>query len=480
MELAEDALARGDLATAEERFARVLATRSGSVRAQQGLGRVALARGDRGAARQHFEAALAAEPEAIDALLDLAAVEESEGRMAEAELLLRRAVVADPRHPAANARAAKLTGRAAEGAPATLEAALERARAHPYDTRALLAAALRLLDAGRTREAGMALRRILWLSDLDPRAGVTAFRRLGEIDEGWRRRQLIPVHVLADETLQEEEGWRFRLRTIWSNATAALGEPLEVVFLPVSIQPFRGAGTTSQLAPHFARLVAITTPGPPQGIVAGFTARPPPDRPGEHKLGLAEFLGRRLLVRLPPERRSSRVLAHELLHLYGAIHVSPELDSLMNPTGGSHQLDAPNGAIVRALRGRRFSRAGFESDVLAHIELEKALAAYAAALRTNLAFRQAGIVAAFETRDTSRYLAAQRARRARALDPHLADVAGMLARLMLADERRAEALLLFDLTAKLYGRRTPEGRRAEAAGRDLAAEMERRESSGGR
>ena len=56
------------------------------------------------------------------------------------------------------------------------------------------------------------------------------------------------------------------------------------------------------------------------------------------------------------------------------------------------------------------------------------------------------------------------------MDPHLADVSGMLARLMLADGRRGEALLLLDSAARLYGN-TSKGRAARAAAEALAREL---------
>ena len=242
--------------------------------------------------------------------------------------------------------------------------------------------------------------------------------------------------------------------------------------LPVSMTAFdtRGAGRT--LDALFARFGVLTASRWPQGILAGFTARPAPRVKGARR-GIAEFLGRRMLVRLPVGATRSRVLAHELLHLYGAIHVAEDYDSLMNPTGGSFRLDPPNAAVVRATRERAFSASGFAADVERRIDFGATLEAYTAAVRLNLAFRQAGIADALEAREASRYSAARRARRAMSLDPHLADVSTMLARLMLADARRAEALALLDLAAQLYGRNTARGRAAAAEAAALAREMER-------
>jgi hypothetical protein len=71
----------------------------------------------------------------------------------------------------------------------------------------------------------------------------------------------------------------------------------------------------------------------------------------------------------------------------------------------------------------------------------------------------------------SRPLAAREAQRATSLDPHLADVLRMLARLMLADGRRGEALLLLDSASRLHAN-TPAGREAHAAAEALRRELE--------
>ena len=101
-----------------------------------------------------------------------------------------------------------------------------------------------------------------------------------------------------------------------------------------------------------------TRPEPPAGLLAGVPARPVPAHPGPWKVGIAELLGRRLTVRIPPGAVESRPLAHELLHLFGAVLVSGRIDSLMNPTGAELKLDPLNLEIVRTTRNRGFSTGG--------------------------------------------------------------------------------------------------------------------------
>ena len=123
------------------------------------------------------------------------------------------------------------------------------------------------------------------------------------------------------------------------------------------------------------------------------------------------------------------------------------------------------------MRNRTFQGIGFEGDVLAHADLDEVVAAYEAALVVNMLFRNAGIAQAIRSSSYSRPLAAREAQRATSLDPHLADVSRMIARLMLADGRRGEALLLLDSASRLYGN-TPSGREAHAAAEALARELE--------
>ena len=470
LQLGEQALARGELDAAEDRFGRVLAVRPGSVRARVGAGRIALARGKPTAASDHFEQALAADPEAVDALLGLADVEAAAGRPTAARDLLERAARVDFRRPGMHGRLMDLTGRAPPGRPLTTREALERAQAHPYDPRALTQAGALLLAEGHVEQAAPLLKKAVWLADLDPAAARRALALLPSVDPAWEKRRAVPVRVFADETLRAEAHWDFRMRLLWLSVSNSLDPVLATRFVPVELRELQSGTGPLRLEPWYERF-RLSMARAPAGIVAAFTERPPPQASGTHGRGLAEFLGRYLVVRLEPGQTTSRVLAHEILHLYGGIHVSPGLESLMNPTGESKRLDAANQRIARAVRGRTFQGIGFEGDVLAHADLDEVVAAYEAALAVNMLFRNAGIAQAIRSSSYSRPLAARKAQRATSLDPHLADVSRMLARLMLADGRRGEALLLLDSAARLYGN-TSDGREAHAAAEALARELE--------
>jgi tetratricopeptide (TPR) repeat protein len=460
--LAEEALRRGDLDRAQARFRRVVSASPSSAQGHAGLGRVALARGDRKAAREHFDAALAADSEDVAARIGLAEVASAEGDREAALAHLRQALDRDPARPEAHAHLAELTGRAPRGSARSLEEALQLAAAHPYDPWALVSAADGLQRADRPGESRRYLEKAVWLADRDPDSAVAATRLLAKLDDAWVDRPLIPVHVFADESVRAHVGWRFRLRSLFVGVSNALDSILAIQFVPVSIGAFRSVGASDDLDAidaAFGRQV----PGNPQpGIRAAFTERPFSRRAGERKRGLAEFMGRRLTVRLEPGSMDNRVLAHEILHLYGAIHVVDEVDSLMNPMGTSTRLDRASYRIVRATRGRTFRGGGLARDVLPWIDLAETIAAYEGALALNLTFRKLGLTEALESRRISRYHAANQAREALRMDAHLADVLVMVSTLLRADARHVEALSLLEAAATLYGPDTRRGR--ETAG----------------
>jgi Tfp pilus assembly protein PilF len=459
VELGERSLEAGELGAAGDRFARALEADPGSSTARLGLGRTALATGDLAGAQAQFEAALARDPAALGARLGLAEVARRRGRAAEARAELARVVEADPWRAEAHAGLAELTGAAPRTPPADLEDALRRAREHPYDVAAGLAAGTALADAGRSAEAGRQLESVLWLSDLDPQAAHAAFTRLGRLDPAWRARRAVRVDSFADESIRARPAWRFRLRLAWLAASQALDPLLGVRFLPATFGEFASREASDSLEAIDAAFRAQVARVPAQGILAAFTGRAPPRGRGEQRLGQAEFLGRRLVVRLEDEPGPSRVLLHELLHLYGAVHVGEEIESLMNPSGGALTLDPLNARIVGELRGRLFHGA-LDPDVFAVVDLESATRAYEDALRTNLALRRAGLAEAVEDASGSRVAARRAAARVRGLDPHLGDVARFVSLLLWRGERPASAASLLEVAARLYGPRTPEGRRA--------------------
>lgn len=471
VKLANEALASGEVAEAEGRYERVLAARPGSVAALVGLARVAALRGDRDAARGLFERALAADPASVQARVGLADIETAEGNPTGAREILERALSEEGALLGVHLRLERLTGRAGGASPASLEEAQRLAEAHPYDPAALVGAGSRLVDAGRGEEALPLLRKAVWLADLDPAAAGEALALLPGLDPAWQGRRVVPVHVYADESVRAEASWRFRLRSLWGAASVSLDPLLSTRFVVVSMRGFSTSDLSSALEPMFERLIEASGETP-KGIVAGFTARPPPRARGLVKRGLARFLGRHLIARAPRPVLQSRVLSHEILHLYGAVHVGEYLDSLMNPTGGAMRLDEPNSRIVRAVRDRSFGTGIYRRDVLAKIDLEETIAAYEESLSFNLYLREAGLGEALAKSRESRFVGRRYAKLAKQLDPHLADVSRMLAGMLLAVERRVEALVLLERAAWLYGN-TEKGRETAAAARDLRRALEK-------
>lgn len=316
---------------------------------------------------------------------------------------------------------------------------------------------------------------MLWLADTNPSAAAAALARLPALDPSWRARRAVPVHVFADETLAATPGWEFQLRTALLSASNSLEGALGVRFLAVSLRrESLGPLDAAVLESVHAAFAERIQPAPPDGILAGFTARPVPAEPGPWKLGVAELLGRRLTVRLPAGAVESRPLAHELLHLFGAVHVSGEIDSLMNPDGSELKLDPLNLDIVRLTRDRGFSFGGAERNLLPFVDRPRLIQAYTAALRANLALRALGIEEILALRQLAPARAAARAGRLRELDPHLAEVAELVAGLLIIDGRAASAVGLLEVAAELWGTDSGRGRDSLARAQALRAELEQR------
>jgi tetratricopeptide (TPR) repeat protein len=464
--LAEAALARDEIATAEERFRRELQHRPASARAHVGLGRIALTRADLAGAQEHFAAAASstdAAPDTLgDALVGLADVAVRQNDPAAAREALTLALARQPWRSDAHVRLADISGAADHRAAVSGDAAIVLAEDHPYDPWALLGAGRALAEIGADEAAVESLERAVWLGDLDAQSAAFAVDLLAQLSESWRDRPIVPVHLYADEAIRAEVGWKFRLRTALLSAANGLAGPIGVRLVTVSVSGFDDAGVPSDLESIHAAFTQATGSPPGPGILAAFTARPFPEYRAETKRGLAEFLGRRLTVRFPPHEWKSRALAHEILHLYGAMHVSDDIESLMNPSGDSLKLDSLSHRTVTAMRWRSFETGRLDQDVLPRVDLHEVIDAYVDVLAANLTFRQLGIDEIVKRGRHLRGAGAVRVHELKRQDPHLADVARIVAALMLSDGRRVEALSLFETAAQLYGRDT---RRGAAAAR---------------
>lgn len=453
--LAEQALLEGDLDAAENRYQRLLDQLPRWAPAHVGLARVAQARGDRDTARRHFEAALASDPAAVEAHLGLAELAADPVR---ARALLERALAVQPDHPAVLARMAALTGTAPREAR-SLDDALALADAHPFDPKVLLDAGLRLREAGRTDEAIARFEAVVAVYDLDPERSSAATAALREIAPAWSGRRVVPVHVFVDAGLREIAGWRFRQRLLWQEVSAGLEPLLGARFVPASFSPFDAAPPGTGLAARLRGLAYQTGARDEAALFAGFTHEATPSRPGARR-GIAVYLGRHLFVRDAPDEPTARVLAHELMHIYGGIHVADDIESLMNPSGGSTHIDALNADIVRHLASRGFGLGGQERNVLPHIDIEATAAAFSRALQVNIVLRQAGLAELLGDATLVGPGAWSRMQQIRGLDSHLADVSSFTARLFWESQRRAQAVAMLELASQLYGRQSPKGRAA--------------------
>jgi hypothetical protein len=331
------------------------------------------------------------------------------------------------------------------------------AEAHPYDPRALLRAGEALASSGRTGAAIALLERVVWLADLDPPSASAAVDRLRALSAPWRERRVVRVHAFADEFVREQEAWQFGLRILWAAVSQSLSRILDTRFVLVSISPFSSAGISNDLEPIHAAVRRSAPPHLRRGIIAGFTGRTTRFIRGRRLKGIATLLDRWLTVRIEPGALPTRVLAHEILHLYGAIHVTERVKSLMNPEGKALTLDPLNYRIVQSTRGRTFGDRGFERHVLRHIDLHETIEAYLAALRLNLSFRSLGLSELLDERRLLPTGVARRARRERLMDPHLADVSISVAKMLLLENRRVEAVVMLEAAAELYGIHTRRG-----------------------
>jgi len=467
--LGEKALAEGDVARAENRFERASRGAPAAASPRIGLARVALARGDPEQARAHAEAALERAPGDPDALTLLATTRLERGTdeaRQEARELLERALAREPGHVAAHARRRELTGPAPRRPAVDTADALRLAQLHPYDASARLRAARRLAAEGRVQEASSHATEALWLASDDPRSGLAAARLLAAIDPAWARRRMVAVHVFADADVRADPDWPVRVRLLFRQASIGLGPALGVAFVPVSLAPFSSAKASNELAEIDATFRLASRASRAPGIVAGLTERPPSQRRGPRRLGQADLLGRHMLVRLEPGATQSRTLLHEILHLYGGVHISEPVESILNPAGDSLVLDSANRRIVALVRDRRFGAGGLQENLFPYVDLAELTAAYSNALQTDLGFRRLGVLEARASARESRYIAARKAREATALDPHLADVARLLAILLVEQGRVAEAANLLEVEARLRG---PGSARGRAAARKATA-----------
>jgi tetratricopeptide (TPR) repeat protein len=406
------------------------------------------------------KAAVAADADepGVDSLLRLAAAAVRNGQLAAARRFLVLALGRDPSRYDVHAELAEITGRATRPASVSAAAAIHLSEAHPYDPWALVQAGQALASSGSSIAAIETLERAVWLGDIDPDSAAAAANLLVLLSPRWGGERVIPVRVYADEPIRAEKGWEFRLRTLILSLSNALSGTLGVRFTPVSIEAFDSGGAPADLDSIHGAFTRATASPPGTGVLAAFTGRPAPDGRVGGKQGIAELLGRRLTVRLEPGAAQSRTLAHETLHLYGAMHAAEGLDSLMNPSGDSLKLDSLSHRTVRAMRRRTFDSGRIEDDVLPWIDLHEAIDAYVAVLGANWTFRQLGLAAIVERRTESGSGAAPQLLPAESRDAHLADVSRMVAALMLSDGRRVEALSLLETAAQLYGPEVQRGR----------------------
>ncbi len=462
--LGDQALERGELAGARTKYQRALAIDAGSTEARMGMARLALKQGNDAAAEPWLREILDADPGAAPAYTSLAGIESRRGHSALARGLLESALAIDPELAPAHAALWELT-RDVPVRDSGGSNALMAAEARPYDGHALIGAAGALLEMGDRSGAVAKLERALWLSDLDPQGLKRTVTLLQKLDAGWSRRQIVPAFSYADASVRADPGWRFRLRLLWQSVSNTLDPVLGIALVPAAIETFdvEADGSFQPLAERFRDFESASEAS---GLYAIFSARPPNARAGSYRRGQADFLGRRIALRLENPAADRRVLAHETLHLFGAVHVVDEVGSLMNPSGDRSSLDGLNMRIARELRQRRFSAGGLEENIFPTIDVGATTRSYLQLLEVNLEFRRLGALDLSVAPDVAR----RRMREASAIDPHMGDVARFVAFLLARDGQRQRSARLMEWAAHFYGVDTPAGKAALAAAADVAAQ----------
>ncbi len=459
----EVALARGDREEARRRFQRAQEAAPDSAGAYTGLGKVSFAEEDFSAAIPLFQKAIGLDPNSAEARLGLARCFRGLGDKQSARAELKKAFARNLRTPALQQEFAEITGVARRRSVKSDREAIQLAVDYPFDPWAVFTAGRAAAIAGQPDIAMTYFESTLWLSMADPSMGKLAFGELQRLSPQWRERRLVPVQIWADETVRADPAWLFRSIHLFRNLSHDSDAMVKTVFLPVSRHAFESGDGFPTLANIMQRFYESNPRIAPNGIVIILTERKPPDLRGESwRLGQAEFLGRIMTVRLEPGELRSRVLAHELLHLYGGIHISPETKSIMNPSGGSYTLDPINASIFKTLRNRRFHSTGIENNVFPWIDIAQAADAYEQGVLLNLKYRKAGMMEARKDYSESPYVAAQRAQKAQQLDEHLISITNFLANLRLAQGETLQAIQTLRVTYQLQGPNTGAGRKTLA------------------
>jgi tetratricopeptide (TPR) repeat protein len=276
------------------------------------------------------------------------------------------------------------------------QAALERMGAAPEPAETVspeveptIAGAQALIRQGR-QTAAVRLLRTLRESGAE---ATEAAQLLRELKQG---RRLVRVRAAADPVFRSLPDWEARLRARMTAAAGELSRQVELDFALVDVEPWELSG----VAEGGMEVVADLRTGVSStdvDVVIGFLAeRREPPAVGERlelrgqTLGLAPcFAGTVVVVEVAasrdgtewrmPEATLRENLAHELGHLFGAVHVTGESVMRVEPGGSpTLELDALNLEVMRACRWIDFS-AQFPSLEPADLSrLETAYAALAA------------------------------------------------------------------------------------------------------
>jgi tetratricopeptide (TPR) repeat protein len=179
---------------------------------------------------------------------------------------------------------------------------------------------------------------------------VAALALSGPVARGAETERIVRLRVVADEESRRFVGWRGRIEEALAVVSERFGPALGLRF-----QVVEAGGWVSPQGRSLEELLGLlrsTVAREQADIVLGMTAQ---GSGWQGSGGLAAYLDGYAIVRDRGRRDSlARAIAHELAHLFGAIHLVRG-DGLMASSFPSWRIDPANRALILAHQQRRFS-----------------------------------------------------------------------------------------------------------------------------
>lgn len=199
-----------------------------------------------------------------------------------------------------------------------------------------------------------------------------------EVTASPRSPRSLSLGLWGDSRVRADPLWRDKARAVVAHAQTFFA-PLAIQLEVVDVANWDAAGKGAALDDLLQQLEQ--QPKGRADVIVGLVGDAVPLQPGPvESLGRTRFLGGDAIVaRWDDPKRCGVVLAHELAHLFGAVHVA-DTTSLLHSTfhADARHIDSQSEAVIDAARNRRFDR---EAAPLAAEEASKVLRALEQILR---------------------------------------------------------------------------------------------------